>query len=246
MLNKLNEDERTMSDEKTVILRMKDVYKIYVMGESKLYALNDINMEIYDGEFLVISGPSGSGKSTAMNIIGATDRPTKGDVYFLEQDLSKASDKALTLYRRNQVGFVFQFYNLLPTLTALENVEVATEIAKNPMDPLEALNLVGLKNYASHFPAQMSGGQQQRVSIARAIAGNPRLLLCDEPTGALDSEMSQQVIELLIKICKQLKKTVVMITHDDELAKVGDRIIDIKDGKIEQVIVQEHPKRFNA
>jgi len=242
-MSKLMPEEPT---EKKVILKLVDVYKIYVMGDTKLYALNDVNMEIYDGEFLVISGPSGSGKSTAMNIIGATDRPTKGHVYFLDEDLTTASDKELTLYRRNDVGFVFQFYNLLPTLTALENVEVATEIAKNPMDPMEALDMVGLKDYAHHFPAQMSGGQQQRVSMARAIAGNPRLLLCDEPTGALDSEMSEQVMKLLIKICKQLKKTVVMITHDDELAKIGDRIIDIKDGKIEKVLVQKNPMRFDS
>lgn len=228
--------------EKEVLIRLVDVSKIYKMGDTSLYAMDHVNFEIYDGEFLVISGPSGSGKSTTMNIIGGTDCPTEGEVYFLDQNLTKASNYQLTLYRRNHVGFIFQFYNLLPTLTALENVEVTTEISKNPMSPMKALELVGLKDYADHFPAQLSGGQQQRVSIARALAGNPQLLLCDEPTGALDSEMSDQIIALLIDVNQKLKKTIVMITHNDDLAKVGDRIIEIKDGKVEKLVVQDHSK----
>jgi putative ABC transport system ATP-binding protein len=226
---------------KSTLITLKDITKIYQMGDNKLYALNNINLEIYNGEFLVVLGPSGSGKSTLMNIIGATDRPTSGEINFMNKDLTKASDRELTLYRRNEIGFIFQFYNLLPTLTALENVEVATEISKNPLDPLHALDLVGIKEYANHFPSQMSGGQQQRVSIARAIASNPHILLCDEPTGALDSEASKNVLVILTDVCKRLNKTIVLITHNDELAKVGERIVEIIDGKIKQIITQEHP-----
>jgi putative ABC transport system ATP-binding protein len=174
-----------MTDDKNVLLRLQGITKIYQMGKHKLFALNEINLEIYQGEFLVVLGPSGSGKSTLLNIIGATDRPTYGDLFFLDQNLTKASSHERTLYRRNEVGFIFQFYNLIPTLTALENVEVTTAIAQNPLGPLEALSLVGLQKFAKHFPAQMSGGEQQRVAIARALASTPRILLCDEPTGSI-------------------------------------------------------------
>jgi putative ABC transport system ATP-binding protein len=225
---------------KKTLLSLKDITKIYQMGDNKLYALSNINLEIYDGEFLVVLGPSGSGKSTLMNIVGATDRPTSGEIYFMDQDLTKASDHKLTLYRRNEIGFIFQLYNLLPTLTALENVEVAAVLSKNPLDPLHALDLVGIKEYADHFPSQMSGGQQQRVAIARAITSNPHILLCDEPTGALDSEASKNVLVILADICKRLKKTVVLITHNDELAKVGERIVEIIDGKVKEIIKSEH------
>jgi len=218
--------------QKEVLLTLRDVSKIYSMGETKLYALNKVNLEIRKGEFIVVLGPSGSGKSTLLNIIGATDRPTEGSIVFLNQDLTKASDRVLTLYRRNEVGFIFQFYNLLPTLTALENVQVATEIAKAPLDPLETLDIVELKNYADHFPSQMSGGEQQRVAIARALASNPSMLLCDEPTGALDSKTSQKILDLLVHLCRDLKKNVMLITHNRELAKLGDRVIELKDGKI--------------
>lgn len=214
---------------------------MYRMGEVDVPALRDASLTVYDGEFLVIIGPSGSGKSTLLNLIGGMDRPTSGSLRFMGKDLSSASDTDLTLYRRNEVGFVFQFYNLVPTLTALENVQVAVEIASDPLDPMEALSMVGLADRASHFPSQMSGGQQQRVSIARAIAGNPRMLLCDEPTGALDLETSRQVLELLTSLNRELGKTVVLITHNGAIAGLGQRVASIRDGSIASVKNNEHP-----
>jgi len=174
-------------EERPVVFSVESVSKVYRMGEVDVPALRDASIEIYDGEFLIIVGPSGSGKSTLLNLIGGMDRPTSGTVTFDGEALSEVSDRALTMFRRNQVGFVFQFFNLIPTLTALENVQVAIEIVKDPVDPMEALRLVGLEDRADHFPSQLSGGEQQRVAIARALASNPRLLLCDEPTGALES-----------------------------------------------------------
>ncbi|MCK4608177.1 MAG: ABC transporter ATP-binding protein [Gammaproteobacteria bacterium] len=217
------------------LLTLQSVSKIYPMGEGKLYALNNIDLTINKGEFLIILGPSGSGKTTLLNILGGMDQPTEGRVLFAEQDLAKASNRALTLYRRNQIGFVFQFYNLLPTLTALENVAVATEIAEQPMSALKALELVELKEYKDHFPAQMSGGQQQRVAIARALASNPEILLCDEPTGALDSKTGGSVLDLLQNICRDLHKNVVLITHNEKIAELGDRVITLRDGRIEKL-----------
>lgn len=230
-----------MAGNTNVLLALQSVSKIYQMGEHKLYALNNINLEIFRGEFLVILGPSGSGKSTLLNMLGGMDRPSSGEILFADQDIAKASDRALTLYRRNQIGFVFQYYNLLPTLTALENVEVSVEIAEQPMDPKTALQEVGLDDYAKHFPAQMSGGQQQRVAIARALAGNPEILLCDEPTGALDSKTGTAVLALLSDLNKRLHKNIVLITHNQKIAQLGDRIIKLKDGKIEDIKVQEKP-----
>jgi putative ABC transport system ATP-binding protein len=223
------------------ILRVESVSKIYHMGEVDVAALRDATLEVRDGEFLVIVGPSGSGKSTLLNLIGGMDRPTSGDVRFLDQDLSDASDRELTLYRRNQVGFVFQFYNLVPTLTALENVQVAVEIVSDPLDPADALELVDLADRADHFPSQLSGGQQQRVAIARALASNPRLLLCDEPTGALDLETSRQVLGLLVDLNRRLNKTVVLITHNSAIAGIGQRVAHISDGCIRRVAVNETP-----
>ncbi len=205
------------------------------MGEVEVPALREVNLDILDGELLIINGPSGSGKSTLLNLIGGMDRPTSGQILFLDRDLSKASDRELTRYRRTQVGFVFQFYNLVPMLTALENVQVATEIADEPLDPMETLSLVGLADRADHFPAQLSGGQQQRVAIARALASNPRLLLCDEPTGALDSVTSTQVLGLLVELNRELGKTVVLITHHDAIAGIGQRVAHIRDGAIQSV-----------
>lgn len=222
-----------------VIISLRDVSKIYPMGKTNLYALNHIDLDIYTGEVLVVVGPSGSGKTTLLNLIGATDRPSEGKIFFKNQELTRFSDRQLTLYRRYDIGFVFQFYNLLPTLTALENIQVVTEISKNPMDPLKALELVGLKDYAGQFPAEMSGGQQQRVSIARAIAGNPSLLLCDEPTGALDSVMGKQIVELLVRINRQLKKNVILVTHNESLISVGDRVVYFMDGKMVRVTMQK-------
>lgn len=227
--------------EREKIYSLRGVSRIYTMGENLLYALNKVDLDIYKGEFLVVTGPSGSGKSTLLNAIGGMDRPTEGEVNFGGLDLAKVSDRDLTLYRRNEIGFVFQFFNLLPTLTALENVEVVAQIATDPMEPIEALKLVGLGDYANHFPSQMSGGQQQRVAIARALASTPKVLLCDEPTGSLDSKMSEKVLSFLIDICRNLNRNVVMITHNDELAKVGDRVVTIKDGKIENIVNQPNP-----
>ncbi len=214
---------------------------MYRMGEVDVPALRDASLTVYEGEFLVIIGPSGSGKSTLLNLIGGMDRPTSGSVKFMGSDLSKASDTDLTLYRRNEVGFVFQFYNLVPTLTALENVQVAVEIASEPLDPMEALTMVGIADRANHFPSQLSGGQQQRVSIARAIAGNPRMLLCDEPTGALDLETSRQVLGLLTSLNRDLGKTVVLITHNGAIAGLGQRVASIRDGSIAAVKTNDHP-----
>lgn len=221
------------------LLRLLEVSKIYRMGEVEVPALRQASLEVMEGEFLVILGQSGSGKSTLLNLLGGMDRPTSGQVLFENQDLARANDKALTLYRRHQIGFVFQFFNLVPTLTALENVEVVVEIARQPMTALEAMRLVGLEQRGHHFPSQMSGGQQQRVAIARALAGNPRLLLCDEPTGNLDSETSRQILELLQDVNQRMGKTVVMITHSLESARIGHRVAELKDGAIAAVRSQQ-------
>ncbi|MBX3172409.1 MAG: ABC transporter ATP-binding protein [Candidatus Eremiobacteraeota bacterium] len=221
------------------LLRLLGVSKIYRMGEVEVPALRQASLDVLEGEFLVILGQSGSGKSTLLNLLGGMDRPSSGQVLFGEQDLARANDRALTLYRRYQIGFVFQFFNLVPTLTALENVEVVVEIARQPMPAREALRLVGLEQRGQHFPSQLSGGQQQRVAIARALAGNPRLLLCDEPTGNLDSETSRQILELLQDVNQRLGKTVVMITHSLESARIGHRVAELKDGTITGVRAQE-------
>jgi putative ABC transport system ATP-binding protein len=212
--------------------------KVYSLGEVEVHALREVDLVIEDGEMLVIVGPSGSGKSTLMNLIGGIDRPTSGLVRFEEHDLTRASDRELNVYRRDHVGFVFQLFNLIPTLTALENVQVATELASDPMDALEALRLVGLEERASSFPSQLSGGQQQRVAIARAIASNPRLLLCDEPTGALDSTTSKQVLDLLRDLNRGLGKTVVLITHERDVSAIGDRVALLVDGRVESITEQ--------
>ncbi|MEW6277126.1 MAG: ABC transporter ATP-binding protein [Candidatus Eremiobacterota bacterium] len=209
------------------------------MGEVDVVALRDATLEVRDGEFLVILGPSGSGKSTLLNLLGGMDRPTRGAVRFLDRDLSRASDRELTLFRRHNVGFVFQFFNLVPTLTALENVQVAVEISQDPMDPMEALERVDLKNRADHFPSQLSGGEQQRVAIARALAGNPRLILCDEPTGNLDSATGRHVLRLLWDVNRNLGKTVIVITHSGPVARIAHREAVLRDGQI--VAVNSNP-----
>jgi len=226
----------------TAILSVRSAGKVYRMGEVDVHALRDATLDIHEGEFLIIVGPSGSGKSTLLNLIGGMDRPTSGAVRFFDEELSDASDRRLTLYRRNEIGFVFQFFNLVPTLTALENVQVAVEIAREPLDAMDALRLVGIEDRADHFPAQLSGGEQQRVAIARALAGNPRLLLCDEPTGALDLETSRQVLGLLTNLNRDLKKTVVLITHNSAIADIGDRIALIRDGAIHSIRLNDSPK----
>jgi putative ABC transport system ATP-binding protein len=224
-----------------IIVSVQSVSKIYRMGEVDVPALRDAKLDIYDGEFLIIVGPSGSGKSTLLNLVGGMDRPTSGTVRFLDEDISRYSDRQLTMYRRTQVGFVFQFYNLIPTLTARENVEVAVEVVQDPLDPMEALRMVGLEDRADHFPSQLSGGEQQRVSVARALASNPRLLLCDEPTGAVDLETSREVLGLLLHLNRKLNKTVVLITHNNAIAGIGDRIAHIRDGAISSIKVNDHP-----
>lgn len=230
----------TLSDN-NVLFSVQSVSKIYRMGEVDVPALRDASLDVRNGEFLIIVGPSGSGKSTLLNLIGGMDHPSSGRLLFLGKDLAQASDAELTEFRRDEVGFVFQFYNLVPTLTALENVQVSVELSRDPMDALEALRMVKLEDRADHFPSQLSGGQQQRVAIARALAGNPRLLLCDEPTGALDLETSKQVLGLLANLRKEFNKTVILITHNAAIAGIGQRVARIRDGIIDSIRVNDRP-----
>ena len=230
-----------MTHETEALVQIVNASRIYRMGEMDVMALREASLEIREGEFLVIVGPSGSGKSTLLNLIGGMDRPSTGRVIFKEEDLTQASERALTRFRRREIGFVFQFYNLIPTLTALENVQVATEIAQAPLSPEQALERVGLAERSDHFPAQLSGGEQQRVAIARALAGNPSLLLCDEPTGALDLAMSRQVLGLLAGLSREHGKTVVLITHNNEIARMGDRVAHLRDGAISELEENAHP-----
>lgn len=218
-----------MSDRNSNSVEIKcvDVDKTYRMGEVDVPVLKKINVEIPHGEMTAVLGASGSGKSTLLNIIGGLDRPTSGEVWSGGQDLAGLDDRELTLYRRENVGFVFQFYNLVPTLTARENVEVSTQIADDPMDPLEALHLVGLEDWAGYFPSQMSGGQQQRVSIARALAKKPRVMLCDEPTGALDFKTGRTILSLLTGLNDQMDTTIVMVTHAAPISNLARRVIHI-------------------
>jgi putative ABC transport system ATP-binding protein len=205
------------------------------MGEVQVEALRGVDIDLYPGEFVVLLGPSGSGKSTLLNILGGLDRVTSGHVSYQGRDLANASDSELTTYRRNYVGFVFQFYNLIPSLTARENVAVVTEIARSPMKPEEALDLVDLGDRMDHFPSQLSGGQQQRVAIARAIAKRPAVLLCDEPTGALDSETGILVLDALVSVNQELGTTTAVITHNADIAFIADRVIHLSNGHISGV-----------
>jgi putative ABC transport system ATP-binding protein len=206
--------------------------KVYRMGEVEVWALRGVDLELYRGEFTVLLGPSGSGKSTLLNILGGLDVPTSGKVHFLDHDLTVDDDAALTRFRREHVGFVFQFYNLIPSLTASENVALVTEIADHPMSPVDALRLVGLGDRLHHFPAQLSGGEQQRVAIARAIAKQPDVLLCDEPTGALDYETGVIVLQALEQANRTLGTTTAVITHNAAIAGMGDRVIRMRSGRI--------------
>lgn len=224
-----------------ILLTAKNVSKVYQMGEVTVQALKNVNFEINKGEFIVVLGPSGSGKSTMINLIGGMDTASSGEIYYREQPLHKATEKILTEYRRNAVGFVFQFYNLMPNLTAYENIQLSTQIAKNPLEPMDVLQQVGLADRADHFPAQLSGGEQQRVAIARAVAKNPEILLCDEPTGALDFSTGIQVLKLLREFNKTMGKTVMIITHNAGIAGMADRVFYIKDGRLEKIQVNEHP-----
>jgi len=218
-----------------VPLRARGLTKVYATGEVEVHALRGVDLDLYDGEMVVLLGPSGSGKSTLLNIIGGLDVPTSGQVVFRDHELTHANTGELTQFRREHVGFVFQFYNLMPSLTARENVALVTEIAENPMDPGEALELVKLGDRMEHFPAQLSGGEQQRVAIARAIAKQPDILLCDEPTGALDSQTGIVVLEALESVNKNLGTTTAVITHNAVIAGLADRVIRMADGQIAEI-----------
>lgn len=218
-----------------VVFHVHRVAKIYRMGEVEVYALWSIDLDLYEGEFVVLLGPSGSGKSTLLNIIGGLDVPSSGHVFFRDRDLTHASDAELTRFRRDCVGFVFQFYNLIPSLTARENVALVTEIARRPMSPAQALELVGLGDRLDHFPAQLSGGEQQRVAIARAIAKRPEVLLCDEPTGALDFQTGKLVLAALAQVNRELGTTTAVITHNAGIAAMADRVVTMRSGKIIRV-----------
>jgi putative ABC transport system ATP-binding protein len=219
------------------IFTARGLTKTYRMGEVEVPALRGIDLDLFARELVVLLGPSGSGKSTLLNLLGGLDTPTSGELLYLGQPLTGASEAALTRFRREHVGFVFQFYNLIPSLTARENVAVVTEIARHPMTPEEALALVGLSHQLDHFPAQLSGGEQQRVAIARAIAKNPAVLLCDEPTGALDSQTGIVVLEALEKINRELGTLTVLITHNVGIAAMADRVIRLSDGRIAETRV---------
>jgi len=229
-------DKHTQAaDAEPPIFRASDLHKIYQMGEVQVHAVRDVDLSIQRGEFIVLLGPSGSGKSTLLNILGGLDRPSSGSARFAEHELTGASDAELTRYRREHVGFVFQFYNLIPSLTALENVELVTDIAEHPMTAREALEMVGLGDRLDHFPAQLSGGEQQRVAIARAIVKRPEVLLCDEPTGALDYATGKLVLEVIARINRELGTTAVVITHNAAIAGMADRVLHLGGGRIQHV-----------
>jgi len=215
-----------------VVLSVRDLAKVYTMGEVQVHALRSVSLDIRQGELIVLLGPSGSGKSTLLNILGGLDTPSSGSVSYRDTDLSRADEAALTSYRRNAVGFVFQFYNLIPSLTAQENVALVTDIARDPMLPADALALVGMSDRADHFPSQLSGGQQQRIAIARAIAKRPDLLLCDEPTGALDLSTGRVVLEAIERVNRELGATSVLITHNVAIAAMADRVFSLADGQV--------------
>ncbi len=223
-------------------IEFRDVDKIYKMGEVEIKALDKVSFEIEKGEFVIVLGNSGAGKTTILNILGGMDTATNGTIIVDGNDISKAGEKELTEYRRFDIGFVFQFYNLVQNLTAKENVDLALQISKDPMDSVFVLKLVGLEDRINNFPSQLSGGEQQRVAIARAVAKNPKLLLCDEPTGALDYKTGKQVLKVLQEMCRTQGMTVVMITHNSALADMGQKIIRVRSGKIESVTINENPK----
>lgn len=219
--------------------------KVYKAGETSIVANDSLTFQIEKNEFAIILGPSGAGKSTFLNILGGMDKPTDGEIIVDGKDISKYTDRELTTYRRNVMAFVFQFYNLIPNLTALENVELATQIVKNAKDPLEVLKSVGLENRINNFPSQLSGGEQQRVSIARAISKNPKLLLCDEPTGALDYKTGKQILTLLQDLTRNTDTTIVVITHNSAIAPCADRVIEITDAKVKNISINKEPKKIS-
>ena len=222
-------------------IEFKNVNKIYKMGEIEINALRDTSFEIEKGELVCILGPSGAGKTTCLNILGGMDRLTSGSVIVDNVRIDKLNEKELIRYRRNDIGFVFQFYNLIQNMNVLENVELATQLCKNSLNPNEILNKVGLKMMTNNFPAQLSGGEQQRVAIARAICKNPKLLLCDEPTGALDYQTGKQILKLLQDTCRNEKMTIIIITHNSAISPMADKIIKFKNGSVSNVIINENP-----
>ena len=225
----------------SAFISFENVKKIYRMGEVEIHALDDVSFEIEQGEFVIIAGASGAGKSTILNLLGGMDTVSEGKIVVDGKVISKYNDKKMTLYRRYDVGFVFQFYNLIQNLTLKENVELATQICEDPLDIEETIEAVGLKDRMYNFPSQLSGGEQQRVAIARALAKNPKLLLCDEPTGALDYVTGKQVLKVLQDTCRNQKKTVIVITHNLALTPMGDKVIKVRSGKIESITINEHP-----
>ncbi len=229
------ERDRAVASTRDAVFHVHDIAKIYRLGELEVTALKHVSLDLYSGEFIVLLGASGSGKSTLLNILGALDVPTRGEVRYRDHVLTGASDRELTRYRREHVGFVFQFFNLLPSLTALENVELVTEIATNPIPAKEALEMVGLAERANHFPSQLSGGEQQRVAIARALAKRPDVLLCDEPTGSLDYPTGKRVLEVLERANRELATLTVLITHNAAIAGMANRVVRISSGEILEV-----------
>lgn len=224
-----------IEQQKNVTLRAEGLTKTYGSGEAQVTALRDVDLDLYAGEMAVLLGPSGSGKSTLLNILGGLDTPTHGRVFFYDREITASDDSELTRYRRDYVGFVFQFYNLIASLTARENVALVTQVAKDPLDPIEALKIVGLGERIDHFPSQLSGGEQQRIAIARAIAKQPAILLCDEPTGALDSKTGVIVLEAIERVNKELGTTTAIITHNSVTAGMADRVIYLADGQISRI-----------
>ena len=222
-------------------VKVSNMVKEYIMGETIITAVDNISFEIPVGKYTIILGASGAGKSTVLNTIGGMDTPTSGDIIVHGNEISKFNKNKLTQYRRDNIGFVFQFYNLMPNLSVIENVELASQICKNPLDAEEVLRLVGLGERLDNFPSQLSGGEQQRVAIARALAKNPDILLCDEPTGALDYKTGKSILALLYDICKQSKKTVIVVTHNSALSPTADILIHMKSGKIEKMQANENP-----
>ena len=229
----------------SAFISFENVKKTYHMGEIDIHALDDVSFEIEQGEFVIIAGASGAGKSTILNLLGGMDTVSEGKIIVDGSEISSYKEKDMTLYRRYDVGFVFQFYNLVQNLTLRENVELATQICKKPLDIDETIDLVGLKDRTYNFPSQLSGGEQQRVAIARALAKNPKLLLCDEPTGALDYQTGKQVLKVLQDTCKTQNKTVIVITHNLALTPMGDKVIKVRSGKIESITYNEHPMDVN-
>lgn len=227
-------------------IEFKKVKKEYQMGEVVIQALNETSFEINKGELVVIVGPSGAGKTTTLNILGGMDRVSSGEVLIDNKDITKLKEKELIKYRREDIGFIFQFYNLVQNLTAKENVELAIQICKDPLPPEDVLHKVGLSNRMDNFPSQLSGGEQQRVAIARALAKNPKLLLCDEPTGALDYNTGKQILQLLQDTCRKENITVVVITHNSAIAPMADKIISFKNGKVSDIRLNEHPQSIES